>query len=216
MSTIKDLITVISEQFASEEYIWTPNWWYLTFQTCLDDLTKDASATDLFHYENLKILIHRVLKMWSNYFEAWKVDSLPVLLTKTGPFLGTIYKTSLPLTIYSNVLYSFAISMSKANLSAETCLDMSLRTIISTLSIPAPLTPPSADVVGEKKSHAENSGQDTEDENFSDSGVKGIGLIQSYISFTKKGVTRKRGLEEDVKDLKIIVSITHCSLYNCL
>lgn len=212
MTTIKDLFSVISETFAGEEYLWTPNWWYLIFEKCLEEQKKTCSSTDLFHYENLKVLMYRVLRMWSAYFEAWKVDSLEKLLTRTGPMLGTTFKTSLPLAIYENVMFSFPISRNAAEISAETCLDMSLRQTIATLSIPALLAPASADVVGKNNSHAERSNQDTEDGSSSDSSGDGIGLMQSYISFTRKGETKTRGLKEDVKNLRIIVSIIHCPL----
>jgi len=210
MSTIKDLFSVISETFNGEEHLWTPNWWYLIFEKCLEEQTKTCSSTDLFHYENLKVLMYRVLRMWSAYFEAWKVDSFEKLLMKTGPMLGSTFKTSLPLPIYESVMFSFPISRNAAAISAETCLDMSLRQTIATLSIPALLAPASVDADGKSSSHVEKSNQGTEDGNYSDSSEEGIGLMQSYISFTKKGVTEMRGLMEDVKNLRIIVSITNC------
>ncbi len=169
-------------------------------------LEKDASAMDMFHYQNLKTLIQKTTRLWSNCLANWQITSLESFFSKTGPSLVSTFKTSFPLEIIENVVCSINICLSKETLSEEICSDSALMTIMSTYSIAAPLVAPSASAVGGKRSRAEQSGPDTDSDQTSESGDDTTSSMLSYISFTKKGETRKRGLKEDVKDLKIIVS----------
>lgn len=79
---------------------------------------------------------------------------------------------------------------------------------MSTLSIPVPLVAPNANVGGAKRSHVANSDPDTSTEASSESGDDETFSMQSYISSSVKGVAKNRGLKEDVKDWRIIVSIS--------
>lgn len=99
------------------------------------------------------------------------------------------------------------ILLNKETFSVETCSDSALMTIMSTLSIPAPLVAPSVSVVGEKRSRADSSDQDTNSEANCESGDDETFSVDSYISSCVKGVEKKRGLKEDVKDWRIHVSI---------
>lgn len=98
------------------------------------------------------------------------------------------------------------ISLNKEDYSEETCSDSALMTIISTLSIPVPLVAPSASASGKKRSRAVSSDPDTSTEVSSENGDDETFLVQSYISTSVKGVEKTRGLKEDVKDWRIIVS----------
>lgn len=99
------------------------------------------------------------------------------------------------------------ISLNKDNYSVETCSDSVLMTIMSTLSIPAPLVAPNANAAGGKRSHVGPSDPDTNTEVSSESGDDETFSVESYISSSTKGVGKTRGLKEDVKDWRIIVSI---------
>jgi hypothetical protein len=206
MTTIREFFSLVCEAFKDQEALWTPGWWYLIVTKATEELKAESSATDIFHLENLKVLIQKVTRLWSTCSDRWQVASLTDLFEKTGPLLALTFKTSLPSTTIESVLLSMHTCLNKDSLSKEICLDSALMTIMSTSSIPAPLAVPNASVAGEKRSRAVSSSPDTDSEATSESGDETTSSMLSYISFTKKGETRKRGLKEDVKDLKIIVS----------
>lgn len=207
MSTLKTYFEEVAKSFQEEKALWTPGWWYLTIEKAVLHLKEESSATDMFHYENLKTLIQKITRLWSNCLANWQITSLESFFLKTGPSLVSTYKTSLSLQIIENVISSINICLSKETLSEEICSDSALIRIMSTLSIPALLVAPNVNAAGGKRSRVDHSDQDTSSDHSSESGDEATTSMLSFISFTKKGETKKRGLKEDVKDLKIIVSI---------
>lgn len=206
MSTLKNYFELVVESFQSEPAIWTPGWWYLTVNKAVEELKKESSATDMFHYENLKTLIHKVTRLWSNCSSKWEITSLENFFQKTGPSLASTFRTSFSSEIIENVMCCISILLNKETLSVETCSDSALMTIMSTSSIPALLVAPNANAAGGKRSRADSLSLDTDlNDNFG-FGEETTLSQQSYISSTKNGVTVKRGLVEDVKDYKVIVS----------
>jgi hypothetical protein len=206
MSTIQSYFEQVAAAFPQQAAIWTPGWWYLTINKVVEMAKEESSATDMFHYENLKSLIQKVTKAWSNCSNQSEITSMENLLKRIGHLLALTFKTSLPSQILENAMCYINILLNKEEFSVEICSDSALMTIMSTSSIPAPLAAPNANAVGVKRSHVVKSDQDTDSEATSESGDEETSSMLSYISFTKKGVTKKRGLKEDVKDLKIIVS----------
>lgn len=206
MSTFKDFLSVLFNQYKEEEFVYLPEFWYVIFESCLKELKETCGALELLHLENLNSSILKLLKLWSTCFEIWNVDSFETLLSKTGTLLAGTFNKSLSSQMIENVTFSFAICVNKEKNSRGTFLDTALRATISTLYIPVPLAATSASADGGKTYHAENSSQAIEDGDSSDSSTDTTGLMQSFISFTKKGETSKRGLKETVQNLKIIVS----------
>lgn len=207
MSTLKSYFEQVATAFQNQPALWTPGWWYLTINNAVELAKAESSATDMFHYENLKSLVHRVSRAWSNCSSHSEIISLESLLKKIGHLLVHTFQTSLSSQIIENVMCYINISLNKDNYSVEICSDSALMTIMSTLSIPAPLVAPNVNVGGAKRSHAGNLDQDTSTEVTSESGDDETFLVESYISSSVKGVEKKRGLKEDVKDWRIIVSI---------
>lgn len=207
MSTLKSYFEQVATAFQNQPALWTPGWWYLTINNAVELAKAESSATDMFHYENLKSLVHRVSRAWSNCSSHSEIISLESLLKKIGHLLVHTFQTSLSSQIIENVMCYINISLNKDNYSVEICSDSALMTIMSTLSIPAPLVAPNVNVGGAKRSHAGNLDQDTSTEATSESGDDETFLVESYISSSVKGVEKKRGLKEDVKDWRIIVSI---------
>nr|WEY02530.1 MAG: NS2 [Canine parvovirus] len=208
MSTLKTYFEQVAAAFPEEKAIWTPGWWFLTINRAVKEMIEtEPSNTDMFHYENLKILIQKVTRLWSNCYQRWGITSLEDLLKKTGPSQASMFKTSLHLEVIENVISYINICLSKDPLSEETCSDSALMTIMSTCSIPALLVVPNASVVGEKRSRVEPSDQGTDSEATSESGDETTLSMQSFISFIKKGEERKRGLTEEVKDLRISLKV---------
>nr|WPR17931.1 MAG: hypothetical protein [Skomarfal virus 45] len=207
MSTIKSYFEQVATAFQDQPALWTPGWWYLTINRATELAKAESSATEIFHYENLKILIHKILRAWSNCSSHSEITCLENLLQKTGHLLAHTYRTSLSSQIIENVMCFINISLNKDNYSVETCSDSVLMTIMSTLSIPAPLVAPSVSVVGEKRSHAATSDQDTNTEASSESGDDETFSVESYISSSTKEGGKTRGLKEDVKDLRIILKL---------
>jgi len=206
MSTLKSYFEQVATAFQTQPALWTPGWWYLTINNAVTLAKAESSAMDMFHYENLKILIHKVSRAWSNCSSRSEITSLENLMQKIGHLLVLTFQTSLSSQIIENVMCYINISLNKENYSEEICSDSALITIMSTLSIPVPLVAPNANAVGEKRSHAAISDQDTDTEASSDSGDDETFSVQSYISSSVKGVAKNRGLKEDVKDWRIIVS----------
>lgn len=192
--------------FQNQPALWTPGWWYLTINKAVELAKAESSASDMFHYENLKSLVHRISRAWSNCSSLSEITSLESLLQKIGRLLVHTFQTSLSSQIIENVMCYISISLNKDNYSVEICSDSALMTIMSTLSIPAPLVAPNVSAGGAKRSHAGNLDQDTSTEATSESGDDETFLVESYISSSVKGVEKKRGLKEDVKDWRIIVS----------
>ena len=92
-TTLQTYFTQVSQVFAEDVAIWTPGWWYLTINKAVTQLsTEEPSATDMFHYQNLKTLIHKVTRAWSNCYKNWAVDSLESLLAKAGVMLASTFK----------------------------------------------------------------------------------------------------------------------------
>nr|WPR17922.1 MAG: rep 40 protein helicase [Chemarfal virus 36] len=207
MSTLKSYFEQVATAFQNQPALWTPGWWYLSINNAVAMAKEESSAMDMFHYENLKILIHKISRAWSNCSSRLEITSLESLMQKIGHLLVLTFQTSLSSQIIENVMCYINISLNKENYSVEICSDSALITIMSTLSIPAPLVAPNVSVVGEKKSRAVASDQDTNTEASSDSGDDEIFSVQSYISSSVKGAIKNRGLKEDVKDWRIIVSI---------
>lgn len=208
MSTLKSYFEKVAESFQQEKALWTPGWWYLTITRAIALAKDESSATDIFHYENLKILILKVTRAWSNCSSRSEITSLEKLYQKIGHLLALTFQTSLSSQIIENVMCYINISLNKEDYSEETCSDSALMTIMSTSSIPAPLVAPNASASGEKRSHVATSDQDTSTEATSESGDEETFSVQSYISSSVKGVEKTRGLKEDVKDWRIIVSIS--------
>lgn len=208
MSTLKSYFEKVAESFQQEKALWTPGWWYLTITRAIALAKNESSATDIFHYENLKILILKVTRAWSNCSSRSEITSLEKLYQKIGHLLALTFQTSLSSQIIENVMCYINISLNKEDYSEETCSDSALMTIMSTSSIPAPLVAPSVSASGEKRSHVATSDQDTSTEATSESGDEETFSVQSYISSSVKGVEKTRGLKEDVKDWRIIVSIS--------
>ena len=206
MSTLKSYFEKVVESFQTEKALWTPGWWYLTITRAVELAKNECSATETFHYENLKILILKVLRAWSNCSSRSEITSLEKLYQKIGHLLALTFQTSLSSQIIENVMCYINISLNKEDYSEETCSDSALMTIISTLSIPVPLVAPSASASGKKRSRAVSSDRDTNTEVSSENGDDETFLVQSYISTSVKGVEKTRGLKEDVKDWRIIVS----------
>lgn len=208
MSTLKSYFEKVAESFQQEKALWTPGWWYLTITRAIALAKNESSATDIFHYENLSILIQKVTRAWSNCSSRSEITSLEKLYQKIGHLLALTFQTSLSSQIIENVIFYINISLNKEDYSEETCSDSALMTIMSTSSIPAPLVAPNVSAGGEKRSHVATSDQDTSTEATSESGDEEIFSMQSYISSSVKGVEKTRGLKEDVKDWRIIVSIS--------
>ena len=213
MSTLKSYFEQVAAAFQSQPALWTPGWWYLTINKVVEMAKAESSATDMFHYENLKILVHKISRAWSNCSSRSEIISLESLLQKIGHLLVLTFQTSLSSQIIENVMCYINISVNKDNYSVETCSDSALMTIMSTLSIPAPLVAPNANAGGGKRSRAANSDQDTSTEASSESGDDETFSVQSYISSSVKGVAKNRGLKEDVKDWRIIVSTSLLLVY---
>jgi hypothetical protein len=206
--TLEKYFKLVSEHFEEEEKaIWTPGWWYLTIEKAVEMMKEEALATDIFHLQNLKTLIQKVTRLWSNCYQKWEITSLESFYQKTGPSLASTFKTLLPSMMIENVIFSIVIYLNKESLSKEICTDSALMTIMSTSSIPALLAVPSVSAVGEKRSHAEQSNQDIDSDQTSESGDETTLSMQSFISFTKNGVEKKRGLTEEVKDLRISLKV---------
>ena len=206
MSTLKSYFEQVAAAFPNQPALWTPGWWYLTINKAVEMAKAESSAMEIFHYENLKILIHKISRAWSNCSSRSEITSLESLFQKIGHLLVLTFQTSLSSQIIENVMCYISISLNKDNYSVETCSDSALTTIMSTLSIPAPLVAPNANASGGKRSRAANSDQDTSTEASSESGDDETFSVQSYISSSVKGVAKNRGLKEDVKDWRIIVS----------
>jgi hypothetical protein len=206
MSTLKSYFEQVATAFQNQPALWTPGWWYLTINNAVVLAKAESSAMDMFHYENLKILIHKISRAWSNCSSRSEIISLESLLQKIGHLLVLTFQTSLSSQIIENVMCYINISLNRENYSVEICSDSALMTIMSTLSIPAPLVAPNVNAVGVKRSHVAASDQDINTGASSDSGDDETFLVQSYISSIEKGVVENRGLKEDVKDYRIIVS----------
>lgn len=213
MSTLKSYFEQVAAAFQNQPALWTPGWWYLTINKAVEMAKGESLATDMFHYENLKILIHKISRAWSNCSSRSEITSLESLYQKIGHLLVLTFQTSLSSQIIENVMCYISISVNKDSYSVETCLDSALMTIMSTSSIPAPLVAPSASAGGGKRSRAGNSDQDTSTEASSESGDDETFSVQSYISSSVKGVAKNRGLKEDVKDWRIIVSTSMHLVY---
>ncbi|QRK03667.1 nonstructural protein 2 [Duck-associated ambidensovirus 1] len=207
MSTLKSYFEQVATAFQNQPALWTPGWWYLTINNAILLAKEESSAMDMFHYENLKILIHKISRAWSNCSSRSEITSLESLLQKIGHLLVLTFQTSLSSQIIENVMCYISTSLNKENYSVEICSDSALITIMCTLSIPAPLVVPSVSAVGEKRSHAATSDQDTDTGASSDSGDDETFSVQSYISSSVKGVAKNRGLKEDVKDWRIILKV---------
>lgn len=206
MSTLKSYFEQVAAAFQNQPALWTSGWWYLSINRTVAIAKEECSAMEIFHYENLKILIHKVTRAWSNCSSRSEITSLASLLQKIGHLLALTFQTSLSSEIIENAMCYINISLNKDDYSVETCSDSALMTIMSTSSIPAPLVAPNVNAVGEKRSRAEISDQDTSTEATSESGDDETFSVDSYISTCVKGVEKKRGLKEDVKDWRIIVS----------
>lgn len=168
----------------------------------------EPSNMDMYHLRNLHEQTMKVTKLWSNYSKQWEITSLESLFERTGAMLGGTYKTLLPSETIQNVIYSISIYLSREALSLEKCLDSALMKTMSTYSIVVPSLPTSASVVGGKRTRSPvaHSSQATDSSQDSENGDEEIFSQLSYISFTKKGHTEKRGLQEDVSELKVHVS----------
>ena len=92
--TLEKYFKLVSEHFEEEEKaIWTPGWWYLTIEKAVEMMKEEALATDIFHLQNLKTLIQKVTRLWSNCYQKWEITSLESFYQKTGPSLASTFKT---------------------------------------------------------------------------------------------------------------------------
>lgn len=191
--------------------MWTPGWWYLTLKSALKE---HLSTSDGFHYENLNMLTQKIIKMWSNCSSNWVINSFNDLFSKTSACLGSTYRTCLPSTVTENVISSMIICSMKEPLSLETCSDSALIQIMSTLCTPVASPQDNASVTGAKRSHSQTvSNLDIDFVPSSLSGPPPTTSSVSYISSLTNNGKEKRGFKEDVKDLKIIVSILLSYVY---
>jgi hypothetical protein len=220
MTTIANFFEVISETFAAEECLWTPNWWYLILQKCLDHpMLKECTPTDTLNFENWKNAVLRILRLWSAYFLPWQITSLDELKIKTGPMLACTYKWSLSPQTFETVLICWSTCVVADPVSAEKCMDLSLRKIISMCSIPALSHPESVSVVGNEIYQQEtgtSSGQKrsvldyTGDEHHSANSQIQTGYTSSSISFFARGEKQAENTYSamvPIKDYYIVVSI---------
>lgn len=156
MTTIAHFFEIISETFAAEECLWTPNWWYLVLQKCLEHpMLKECTPTDTLNFENWKNAVLRILRMWSAYFQPWQITSLAELKTKTGPMLGCTYKWLLSPQTFETALLCWSTCVAADQISKENCMDSSLRKTISMCSIPALSRQESANATGNEISQLE-------------------------------------------------------------
>lgn len=220
MTSIQNYFETISETFAAEEHLWTPNWWYLlSEQTMKHLIQKESTASDILNFENWKNSIQRVLRLWSMFFDAWAITSFKQLQAKTGITLGHIYKWSLSPQTYENVLISSITSLSVDPIPEESCLDLSLRKIISMLSIPVRSIPESVSVNGNETSQeASGSLKNLKAPTLGYTGAGQTsktsdcptGSTYSSISFFESGSKEEEsvlGWTVPIKDLFVVVSI---------
>lgn len=104
-ATVKCYFEQTAQTFQQEPALWTPGWWYLTTKLAVEELKKECSPTDMFHYENLKVLINKVTRLWSICYDKWEITSLETLLTRTSAGLAGTFKTSLHSTVISHELF---------------------------------------------------------------------------------------------------------------
>lgn len=220
MTSIQNYFETISETFAAEEHLWTPNWWYLLSEQTMNLLIqRESTASDISNFENWKHSVQRVLRMWSLFFEPWAITSFKQLQTRTGITLGHIYKWSLSPQIYENVLISSITSLSADPIPAESCLDLSLRKTISMLSIPVRSIQENVNVSGNEISQEANGS--LKNQKAPTLGYTGggqtlktsdcpTGSTYSSISFFESGSKEEEsvlGWTVPIKDLFVVVSI---------
>lgn len=219
MTSIHHFFQLISETFASEPYLWTPNWWYLLTEETLKNLIqKESTALDISNFETWRNSILRVLRMWSAYFDPWAITSLTQLEEKTGNTLGHIYKWSLSPQTYENIMLSWITCLNVDPPAVESCLDTSLRKTISMLSIPAHSVPGNVDVNGSATSQLVNGSLKSQTgtalgytggEQTSKTLDCPTGYTSSSISFFASGCQEeqsKLGLTVPIGDLFVVVS----------
>lgn len=206
MSTLKSYIEQVAAAFPDQPALWTPGWWYLIHNKAVELAKAESSTTDIFHYENLKTLIHRISRAWSNCSSRSEITSSESLYQKIGNLLGPTYRTSLSSEIIENAIHYISILLNKETFSVEICSDSALITIMSTLSIPVHSAATNVNADGAKRSRAESSDQDTSSEADSESGDEGTFSMLSYISTLGKKGQKNHGLKEDVKDWRLSVS----------
>lgn len=207
-ATVKSFYELVSKAFEEEPALWTPGWWYLMINKSLEMLYEHetVSSTDISHYDNLKNSVHKVSKIWSTSSNRSLITSWESLWTRIGAILGLTFQTSLSSQTIENVMCYMNISLSAGKISLETCSDSALIATMSTLSIPALSAVTNANAGGVKNCPVEASNQDTSSDQDSEIGVQETFSVQSYISSSAKTGSVTRGLTEEVKDYRIIVS----------
>lgn len=212
--SIQDFVSLVAETFKEEEALWTPGFWYLTTSSMVEIIRTEEPGLVTSPYDVLKSLIHRITKLWSMNYDKWEVDSLEKLLTKTSAMLGGTYKTLLNSETAQNAILYMSISLSREPLFKEACLDMSLRTIMSTSSTIVPSAAPCASVIGVGTSHAASFDLATEENDpWANSGPE-TGTMPSFITFFKNQERKKFGFVGPPKDFKIslkLYDLTKCS-----
>lgn len=225
MTTIENFFDIISETFAAEECLWTPNWWYLILQQCLESpILKECTPSDTLNLENWKNSVLRILRMWSAYFHPWQITCLKELKSKTIPMLDFIYKWSLSPQIFESVLLCWSTCVVADQVNKESCSDLLLRKTISMLFIPALSHPENVSATGNEtyqKETGPSSGQKRGaldyigGDNLSETSQALTGYTSSSISFFAKGQKQEESTYSatvPIKDYYIVVSINVHSL----
>jgi len=229
MTTIENFFEIISETFAAEECLWTPNWWYLVLQRCMESpIVKEFTPTDTLNLENWKNAVLRILRLWSAFSVPWQITSFKELKAKTGLTLAPTYKWLLSSQMFESVLLCWTTCVAADPISLDSCMDLSLRKTISMSSIPALSHPESVNAIGNETFHQEtgsSSGQKrsaldyTGDEHHSANSAIPIGYTSSSISSFAKGEKLAESTYSamvPIKDYYIVVSINLYSWYHII